>query len=71
MGVSVCEEERLDNCRICISSWRNARFGYEVPETIYTYNLLRGVNFEVLPLSSNALGTTMLPLLGTFLELLL
>jgi hypothetical protein len=38
---------------------------------LYTYSLLRGVTFEVLPLSSCALSPTMLPLLETFLELLL
>jgi hypothetical protein len=35
------------------------------------YSLLRGVTFEVLPLSSYALSPTMLPVLETFLELLL
>jgi len=38
---------------------------------LYTYSLLRGVTFEVLPLSSYALNTMMLPLLETFLEFLL
>jgi len=33
--------------------------------------LLRGVTFEVLPLGSYALSPVMLPLLETFLELLL
>jgi hypothetical protein len=53
------------------------RCGYEVPGMIllqaclYTYSLLRGVTFEVLPLSSYALSPTILPLLETFVELLL
>jgi hypothetical protein len=38
---------------------------------LYTYSLLRGVNFKVPPLSSCALGPTMMPLLETSLELLL
>jgi hypothetical protein len=38
---------------------------------LYIYSMLRGVTFEVLPLSSYALTPTMLPLLETFLELLL
>jgi hypothetical protein len=38
---------------------------------LYTYSLLRGVTFEVLPLSSYALSSKILPLLKTFLELLL
>jgi len=37
---------------------------------LYTYSLLRGVTFEVLPLSSYGLTPTMLPLLETFLGLL-
>jgi len=37
----------------------------------YNYNTLRGVTFEVLPLSNYVLSPTMLPLLETFLELLL
>jgi len=51
--------------------------GYEVAGMIllqaylYTYSLLRGVTFEVLPFSSYALSPRMLPLLETFLELLL
>jgi len=36
---------------------------------LYTYSLLRGITFEVLPLSSYALSPVMLPLLQTFLEL--
>jgi len=53
------------------------RCGYEVTGMIllqaylYTYSLLRGVTFEVLPLSSYALSPMMLPLLETFLEFLL
>jgi len=38
---------------------------------LYTHSVLRGVTFEVLPLSSCALSPTMLPLLETFPELLL
>jgi len=38
---------------------------------LYTCSLLRGFNFKVLPLSSYALSPMMLPLLETFLELLL
>jgi hypothetical protein len=38
---------------------------------LYTYSLLRGVPFEVLPSSSYAPSLTMLPLLETFLELVL
>jgi len=38
---------------------------------LFTYSLLRGVTFTVCPLSSHALSTMMLPLLETFLELLL
>jgi hypothetical protein len=51
--------------------------GFEVAGVIllqsylYTYSLLRGVTFEALYLSSYALSPTMLPLLETFLELLL
>jgi hypothetical protein len=46
------------------------------PEQFYCkhnclYSVLRGVSFEVLPLSSYALSPRMLPLLETFLELLL
>jgi hypothetical protein len=37
----------------------------------YTYSLLRGVTFKILPLSSRALSLTMLSLLETFLEFLL
>jgi len=37
----------------------------------YTYSLLRGVTFKILPLSSYILSLMMLPLLETFLELLL
>jgi hypothetical protein len=50
--------------------------GYEVPGMIllhaylYTYSALRGDTFEVLPLSSYAISSTMLPLLETFLELI-
>jgi len=54
------------------------RCSYEVLGTIllqnsclYIYSLLRRVTFEVLPLNSCALSPTMLPLLETFLELLL
>jgi len=36
---------------------------------LYTYNLLKGVAFKVLPFSSYALSPTMLPLLETFMEL--
>jgi len=36
-----------------------------------SYSLLKGVTFKVLPLSSYALSPVMLPLLGTFLKLLL
>jgi len=56
---------------------KNTRCGYEVPGTIllqpylYTDSLLRGVTFKVLPLSSYVLNPMMLPLLETFLELLL
>jgi hypothetical protein len=52
---------------------QSKRRGYEVPGMIllqasylYTYSLLRGVTFEVLPFSSYALSPTMLPLLETF-----
>jgi len=38
---------------------------------LYTYSLLRGVTFKVLPLSSYALSPMMLQLLETFLELML
>jgi hypothetical protein len=34
----------------------------------YTYSLLRGIIFELLPLSSYAFSPTMLQLLETFLE---
>jgi len=56
------------------------RCGYEVTGMIsfflqdsylYTYSLQRGVTFKVLPLSSYVLSSTMLPLLETFMELLL
>jgi len=52
-------------------------YGYEVLGIIllqvysYIYSLLGGVTTGVLPLSNYALGPMMLPLLGTFLELLL
>jgi len=55
-----------------------SKCGNEVPGMIslqvsylHTYSLLRGVTFGVLPLNSDALRPTMLPLLETFLELLL
>jgi hypothetical protein len=54
-----------------------SRCGYEVPGIIllepylYTYSLLRGVTFKILPLDSYTLSPTMLPLLETFLQLLL
>jgi hypothetical protein len=38
---------------------------------LHYYSLLRGFTVEVLPLSSYALSSTMLPLLETFLELVL
>jgi hypothetical protein len=38
---------------------------------LYTYSLLRGVIFEVLPLSTCACSPTVLPLVETFLGLLL
>jgi hypothetical protein len=53
------------------------RCGYYVPGKILlqaclcTYSLLRGVTFEVLPLSSYTLSPTMLPLLERFVEILL
>jgi hypothetical protein len=53
------------------------RFGYEVSGMIllqaylYTYTLLKGVAFVVLPLGSYAFRPIILPLLKTFLELLL
>jgi hypothetical protein len=56
---------------------QNMICGYEIPRIIllqayvYTYRLLRGVTFKVLPLSSYALCSVMLPLLEKFLELLL
>jgi len=55
----------------------NTRCGYEISGIIlfqaylYTYSLQSGVTFEVLPLSNYALSSVMLPLLETFLELLL
>jgi hypothetical protein len=55
----------------------HVRCGYAVPRMIllqaypYTYTLLRQVTFKVLPLSRCALSPTILPLLETFLELLL
>jgi hypothetical protein len=51
--------------------------GYEVPGIVLlqaylcTYNLLRSVTFQVPPLSSYALRPMTMPLLETFLELLL
>jgi len=51
------------------------RCGYEVSGMIllqaylYTYSLLRGVNYEVLPLRTYVLSPMMLSLLETFLEL--
>jgi len=51
--------------------------GFEVPAMILlqaylcTYSLLRGVTFEVLPLSNYSFSPMMLPLLEIFLELLL
>jgi len=39
---------------------------YCKPQYLYTYSLLRGVNFEVLLLNSYALSPTMLPPLETF-----
>jgi hypothetical protein len=64
---------------VCVRACnKHTRYGYDVPGMVllkaylYTYNILRGgVNFKVLPLSSYALSPTMLPLLETFLELLL
>jgi hypothetical protein len=55
----------------------STRYGYEVlwiillQEYLYTYSLLRGVTFEVLPLSSYALSPVTLPALETFLGPLL
>jgi hypothetical protein len=55
----------------------NMRCSNEVPRTIllqsylYTYSLLIGVTFKVLPLSGYALCPMMLPLLQTFFEFLL
>jgi len=49
--------------------WSSRNVSYQA--YLYTYNLLRGVTFEVLPLSNYAFSQTMLPLLETFLELLL
>jgi hypothetical protein len=59
------------------SSYQPTKCVHEVPGMIllqvylYTHSLLRGVNFEVLPLGSHALSPTMLSLLGTFVELLI
>jgi len=56
-----------------VSTW----CGYEVPGMIllqiylYNYSLLRGLTFELLPLCSYAPSPMMLPLMETFLELLL
>jgi hypothetical protein len=53
------------------------RCGYEVPGMVLLQaypcicSILRGVTFEALPLSSYALSPMILPLLETFLELLL
>jgi len=64
-----------DTVMIC-KRW-NMRYACEVPGMIllaaylYTYRLLRRVAFKVLALSSYAFGPMMLPLLETFLELLL
>jgi len=65
-------------CSICLILVQTVitRSGYQVPGMIslqarlYTYSLLRGVTFEVLPLSIYELSLTMLPSLETFLELL-
>jgi hypothetical protein len=53
----------------------STRCGYEVlgmillqASHLYTYSLLRGVTFEVLPLSTYALSPTRLPLLEAFME---
>jgi hypothetical protein len=62
---------------ISTCSVQYTRPGYEVTGImslqlhLYTYNILRGVTLQVLPFSSYALSPTMLPLLETFLELLL
>jgi hypothetical protein len=51
----------------------NMRYGYEVPGMIlfraylYTYSLLRGVNFKVLPMNGYVLCPVMLPMFKTFL----
>jgi hypothetical protein len=37
---------------------------------LYTYSLLRGINFEVLPVGGFAFCPMMLPMMETFLELL-
>jgi hypothetical protein len=57
---------------------KHTRCGYEVTGIIllqashlYTHSLLRGVAFKVLPLSSYRYSPTVLPLLETFLEILL
>jgi len=63
-------------CSVCFS-YCNLWCGSEVPGMIllhsylYTYNLLWGLTFEALPLSSYALSPKMLPQLETFLEHLL
>jgi hypothetical protein len=66
---------------ICkVSQFLGTGCGYEVSGMMllqalylytYTYTFLRGVTFKVLPLSRYALGSTTLPLLETFLDLLL
>jgi hypothetical protein len=59
-------------CYHCTSLQGDTKCGYEVPGVIllqsylHTYSLLRGITFEVLPLSSYALSPTMLLLLEIF-----
>jgi len=56
---------------------QHIRCGWEIPGMIslqaylYPYSLMKGVTFEVLPLSNYTLSPMMLPMIGTFLELLL
>jgi hypothetical protein len=67
----------VEKLRDYVEKWHYTRYGYEVPGMtlmqahLYTFSLLRGITFKVLPFSSYTLSPKMLPLLETFLKLLL
>jgi hypothetical protein len=75
--MALCVLKHRDNFIFTFTFVKYMRCGYKVPgmillqSCVYTSSLLRGVTFKLHPLSSHALSQIMLPLLKTFLELLL